>query len=277
MKPPLARPHVRASLVFLAMLVLIATFADLIASDTPLLAAAGHKIVLLPKAHGPWDWAVSAPLAVNEHMLGRTIHAARSSVLVTASVVALALAFGVPLGAAAGYGPPLFNALLSRAVELSGALPTLVVLAIVQTNHAVHGLTSFIAVLAVLSALRTARLVRGEVMRVAGQEFIVAARAIGTPRLRLVAVQVLPHVMGPVLVVAAFTAANVVALEAAFSFVGLGLPEQIPSWGSLLGSADKSGSLLLPALSIAATTGACFLVADALDDALSARRGRSRT
>jgi peptide/nickel transport system permease protein len=191
----------------------------------------------------------------------------------------VAVALGLLLGTLAGMGPPIADALLCRAVELSGALPTLVVLAIVRSVEAVPSVVSFIAVLAILRAVRIARLVRGEVLRVAGQEFVLAARAGGIPEWRIATGHVLPHVMGPVLVAATFTLASVIALEAALSFVGLGLPAEMPSWGGLLGQAGSdvpAAAVVVPALAIVMTTAAAWLVADALDDALSARRGRSR-
>jgi ABC-type dipeptide/oligopeptide/nickel transport system permease subunit len=305
-KSPLARVPARVSLVFLAMLVLTAVFADLLASDRPLMGARAGRVHVLPAiAASPetadaagWDWALWPPIRASAqvptpgapHLLGidadgvdvlaRTIHGARSSVLVTALVLAVALVFGLLGGALAGYGPPIADALLARLVELSGALPTLVLLVLVRALEPIPSLVSFVAVLAVLRALLIARLVRGEVLRVAGQEFIVAARGLGASTWRIATRQILPHVMGPVLVAVTFSAASVVALEAALSLVGLGLPSDAPSWGALLGEAGSSGNravLAAPAAAIVATTLALWLVADALDDASSARRGRSRT
>jgi peptide/nickel transport system permease protein len=138
---------------------------------------------------------------------------------------------------------------------------------------------SFVAVVAALRAVRIARLVRGEILRVAGQDFVLSARALGVPEWRIATTHVLPHVMGPVLVAATFTLSSVVALEAALSFVGLGLPAHVPSWGGLLGQAGSGVpalAIVVPAVAVVTTTAAAWLVADALDDALSARRGRSR-
>jgi ABC-type dipeptide/oligopeptide/nickel transport system permease subunit len=305
-KSPLARAPARVSLLFLAMLVLTAVFADLLASDQPLLGARAGRVHLLPgisnaassAGSATWDWALWPPIRASArtpspgapHLLGvdtdgvdvlaRTIHGARSSVLITALVLAVALGLGVLGGALAGCGPPLADALLARLVELTGALPTLVLLVIVRVIEPIPSLVSFVAVLALLRSLLIARLVRGQVLRVAGQEFVVAARALGCSTWRIATRQILPHVMGPVLVAATFSAANVVALEAALSFVGLGLPSDAPSWGALLGQAGSSENralLATPAIAIVVTTLACWLVADALDDALSARRARSRT
>ena len=305
--PLMARPSVRASLIFLAMLALIAVFADLIASDAPLVASIDGRVRVLPglaeRPSGAPDWAVWAPIRASAHapsadgpsappsgahllgtdadgidVLARTVHGARSIVVVTLSVLGIALVLGLCAGALAGFGPRVADALLARAVELSGALPTLVLLALVRAVEEVPTMLSFVIVLGTLRALRIARLVRGEFLRVSANDFVLAARALGAPARHIAVQHVLPHVMGPVLVAAAFTAASVVALEAALSFVGLGLPPELPAWGALLGQVGRelsATSALLPALGIVATTGACCLLADALDDALGARRGRA--
>lgn len=300
----LFRTPARVALLFLALLCLVATFADLIVSGGPLVAGSRGQLHVLSGRDGDWDWRLDPLLSASPvtpsasgparppsaaHWLGtdsegvdvlaRTVHGARSSVLVTLSVLAIALSFGLVLGGLAGMGPPLWDALLARIVELTGALPTLVVLAIVRSVETVPGVLSFVAVVAALRAVRIARLVRGEILRVAGQDFVLAARALGVPEWRIAVTHVLPHVMGPVLVAATFTLASVVALETALSFVGLGLPADVPSWGGLLGQAGSGVGAIavaVPALAVVATTTAAWLVADALDDALSARRGRSR-
>jgi ABC-type dipeptide/oligopeptide/nickel transport system permease subunit len=307
MKAPLARAPARAALLFLALLVLLATFADLIACGGPLIGSEDGKLRLFsPSAStGSWQWKLeplvgaspslpsssgpsSPPSAAHwlgtdaegVDVLARTIHGARSSVLVTLAVLSVALALGLLGGLVAGMGPPIADALLARAVELTGALPTLVVLAIVRTVEVVPSVVSFVAVIAVFRAVRIARLVRGEVLRVAAQDYVLASRALGSPPWRVAARHMLPHVMGPVLVAATFTAASVVALEAALSFVGLGLPSDLPTWGGLLGQAgdvSQPAAVVAPALAIVTTTAAAWLLADALDDSLSARRGRSRT
>lgn len=286
----LARPAVRASLVFLAMLTLVAIFADLIASDSPLVASGAAGIEVLPgvqRALTPTqpEWAVWAPVRANPlatnapnamAVLAGTVHGARSVVLITLAVLAISLVLGLAGGALAGYGPPVADALLARVVELTGALPTLVVLAVVRAIEHVPSIVSFVLVVAVLRGVRIARLVRGEMLRVSAEDYVVAARALGAPGWRVAGRHVLPHVAGPVLVAVAFTAAGVVALEAGMSFVGLGLPADVPSWGALLGRARELGApALVPATAIVVTTAACWLVADALDDALAARRGRA--
>jgi ABC-type dipeptide/oligopeptide/nickel transport system permease subunit len=290
----------KAALLTLSLLVLVAVFADLIASEAPLVAHGHGSWVVLPavvKPHGSAktelvraperaDFALFAPIRPGPgHPLGTdakgrdaltlVIKGSRTVVLTTFTVLVIAVALGTALGTLAGQGSPLPDALLARAVELTGALPTLVLLALLRTGGLLPSWLSFVLVLGALRTLEIARLVRGEVLRVGGTDFVLAARALGNSTRGIITRHVLPHVLGPLLVSAAFTAASVVALEAALDFVGLGLPEEAPSWGQLLGQVGSgvgSGALVAAASAVLVTTACLYVVADALDDRIAARR-----
>ncbi|MBE7481359.1 MAG: ABC transporter permease [Polyangiaceae bacterium] len=291
------RLAVRIASTLLALLVLLAVFADLIASDAPILARYRGSWLVLPVVTEPALLAridraeleqggvIWAPLRASPtrdaatpqsgtQRWAQTVHGARSVVVTTLGVLALALALGVPIGALAGRGN-FADALLSRAVELTGALPSLILVAALQAGRVAPSWLAFVVILGALRGVEVARLVRGEVLRVSGTEFVLAARALGGSPLRVVVRHVLPHVWGPVIVNATFGAAAVVALEAALSFVGLGLPDPVPSWGRLLGQVGSAGAwpLLGPAAGILGTTVCLYVVADFLDDRVSARRG----
>lgn len=291
------RLAVRVATTLLALLVLLAVFADLIASDAPILARYRGSWLVLPAVTAPGllarvdraeleqgglVWAPlrasptrepAAPLTRSQRW-ALTVHGARSVVVTTLGVLALALGLGVPLGALAGRGS-FADALLGRAVELTGALPSVVLVAALQAGRVVPSWLAFVVILGALRGVEIARLVRGEVLRVSGTEFVLAARALGGSPLRVVVRHVWPHVWGPVIVNATFGAASVVALEAALSFLGLGLPDQVPSWGRLLGQVSAAGAwpLLGPAAGILGTTVCLYVIADFLDDHVAARRG----
>jgi ABC-type dipeptide/oligopeptide/nickel transport system permease subunit len=151
---------------------------------------------------------------------------------------------------------------------------------VLRASNAVSAWLGFVIVLSFLRSVEIARLVRGEVLRVEGTDYLLAARALGASTRHVIRDHVLRHMLGPVLVSAAFTAASVVALEAAFGFVGLGLSSDSASWGALLGqigSGLAARAWIVPALAAVLTTLACYTVADALDDWICARRdGPSR-
>lgn len=302
-----------AGLVVLALFALVGLFADLLASEVPLVARRDGAWLVLPAitatpalraaAADPSreGWTLWAPVRAGpttrsevganaprsgQHLLGTDtdgrdvlalmIHGTRTTMLATLLVLSIALGIGVAFGALAAHGPEIVDALLTRTVELTGALPTVVLLALLHASRTLPEWLSFVIVVSALRSVEIARLVRGEVLRVEGNDFILAARALGVPSLGILRRHVLPHVWGPVLVSAAFIGAAVVALEAAMSFLGLGLAASMPSWGGLVGQAGHGipARALVPALGcIALTTGAWYVLADALDDRISARRG----
>jgi peptide/nickel transport system permease protein len=307
-------------LALLGLLLLVAVFADLLASEAPLVMSRGGKVTVLPALSAPEtvrgrtaaeiaallgtkDWAVWPPVRAGgvagpaggsgggggPHLLGtdhqgrdvvaRFIHGARTTVLFGAAVLAVSLLLGLPLGALAGAGPRPAGWLLSRAVELSGSFPAIVLVMLVRSSQPSGGVVSFVALVGVLSAIRMARLLRGEVSVVASEPFVVAAVALGARPSRVMWRHILPHALRPVLVCAAFTAASVVAFEAAMSFLGLGLPAWLPSWGSQLGELNQPGGIRvawLPALGIVLTTAALCKLGDCIELGLGPRVGGQR-
>jgi len=317
----LRRWPTRVAAVLLALLALIGVFADLLASEAPLVAhkdgtwwvlpaltepsVRGRTSTEIARELGQDAWVVWAPVragpttradigplappsdahplgtdAASRDVLSVLVHGARGVMLTTLVVVIVALVFGIPLGTLAGVGTALPDALLARSVELTGALPTVVLLTLVHVSGLLPGWLGFVVVLSALRAVQMARLVRGEVLRVSGSEFLLAARAVGGSTPRVIRHHVMPHVWGPVLVSAAFTAAAVVGLEAATSFLGLATTADTATWGSLLGGAGsgiRAQALWPAAFASISTTGAWYVLGDALDDWVCARReGPSR-
>ena len=317
MSAVLSRTSARASAVLLALLVLVAVFADLLASDAPVLALRDGTLSVLPAVTAPnpsrhhaaepavpdsqpYRWALWAivrasaetrsaagPLSApsSQHVLGtdaegrdvlcRLIHGTRSMVVAASAVMLIALVVGIGLGALAGVGPRLADFVLSRSVELTSMWPSLILVAVARTAEPAPSIVTFVLIVGLLRALTIARLVRGEVLRVSRQPFVTVARALGMHPSRVLARHILPHVLGPALVSAAFAAGSVVALEAALAFVGLGLPASYPSWGAMLGQAGSgAGALVLvpPALGILLTCGSCYVLAEALEEAWDPRR-----
>ena len=134
----------------------------------------------------------------------------------------------------------------------------------------------FIA-LGAVSWLTMARIVRGQVISLKNQEFILAARALGVPTTRLLVRHVLPNVLAPALVAAALSIANVILLEAALSYLGIGLPEPTASWGTIIENGAKRvvdlwWLTVFPGLAILVTVFACNALGDALRDAFDPRQ-----
>ncbi|MEB2311537.1 MAG: ABC transporter permease subunit [Sorangiineae bacterium] len=227
---------------------------------------------------GPARNAARSPAGnamASHEALRETLRGLPGALGTSAAVLALSLLLGVPLGVVSGYLSPLADALLARLVEFLGAWPTLVVVGVAWMAQDRPDAFSLIAALAVTRAVRIARLTRGEVLRVGGEEFVLAARALGASPREVLVRHVLPHALTPALTAAAFSAAAVVGLEAALGYLGVDLPAPLPSWGALLAAGGGPGVVVWPALAALLTTGSVYLVALGLDDAL-ARRQRLR-
>lgn len=293
----LSRAVARLSLLYVALLVLVAIFSDLIASSTPvLLRHEGRWSVLPAIVHdasprsaarpAPGDWTVWPLLRtpppgetaahVPHAVLAETVSGARDVVVITGAVLAVALTLGVTGGMLAGAISPLLDALLARAVELSGALPTLILLAVARVAEGHADALTFVAIVGLTRAVSIARLVRGEALRVSAEDHVLAGRALGLPPMRLLRAHVLPHVLEPAWVSAAFTAAAVVGFQAALGFIGLGPWPAGSSWGSMIGQSPGAAASLGPAVAIVLTTGALYALGDALDTAQSKRRRATR-
>jgi oligopeptide transport system permease protein len=205
--------------------------------------------------------------------MASALQGARGSAVAVVGVLAIAVPLGWSLGLLAGAGPRIADTLLARAIEFGGVLPTVVLVAVVVAAEPTA--ESFVLVVGVTRALYLARIVRGEALRVSHAAHVMAARALGVSRLRVLTGHVSPPTLGPLLVGTAFTAAATLGLETTLSFMGLGLSQDAASWGSQLSSSSGPATAAL-AVAIALATGACVLLADVLDDALSPHRSLRR-
>jgi ABC-type dipeptide/oligopeptide/nickel transport system permease subunit len=204
-----------------------------------------------------------APDATQAEIWHWWVRATRNVVLVTVSVASLALVLGGLLGALAIYSARGIGVALARLVELTGALPSLILIGVLRFWDPTGGILALVGTLAVLRALDVAQLVRTHVLHALLSDHVEASRALGASRRWQFRVHILPALIGPLLVHLAFGASSVVGLEAALSFAGLGLPVEIPSWGGALGQIYKGGSPLGiagVALSIGLTSAALYAV-----------------
>ena len=197
--------------------------------------------------------------AVSAGYFGRTLaggspvaewlEGARTATLTVALVVPIALVVGLTVGALSALGPPVFDSLLSRAMEVASGMPSVVV-AVVLSRIVETRWLAIASTLALLRGLETAKVIRARLTTLDATEFVVAVRALGAGEVRLFHKHLLPHVIGSALASATLTAAAVMALEAALSFLGLG--SFGPSWGAILGRSVSAGT---PALATGAVLG----------------------
>lgn len=225
--------------------------------------------------------SVEHPMGCDElgrDVLARVVYGARASLLVAIAVVGLAGAAGTALGATAGLAGGGWERLVVGAADACLAFPgTLLAIALVAALG--PALRHVVLALVLLGWVGYARLVRGQVLRLREEEFVLAARALGAPPLRVLWRHVLPNVAPALLVQASASLAGAVLAEASLSFLGLGLQPPTPSWGAMVDAGrghllDAPHVALFPGLALAGTVLAFNFLGDALADRLDPRSAR---
>jgi peptide/nickel transport system permease protein len=210
-------------------------------------------------------------------VLSRLIYGSRVSLAVGLGSVALAMSFGIAVGIVAGYLGGAVDAVLMRLVDAAISIPRLLVLIMVVALWGRLGTVPLTLLMAGTGWFTVSRLVRAETLALRDREFVLAARALGVPTPRLLVRHVLPNVLAPALVAAALSIANVILLEAALSYLGIGLPAPTASWGTIIEDGAKRvvelwWLTLFPGLAILVTVFACNALGDALRDAFDPRQ-----
>ncbi len=222
-------------------------------------------------------------------MLAQVMAGGQVSLLVGVTAMLLSLVLGAFVGVIAGFFKTL-DGLLMRLTDLFLALPLLPLLLVIimlfrDTLRSTFGPETgifflIVFVIGITSWMQTARIVRGEVLALKEQEFIIAANSIGTRRHRIISRHILPNVLSPILVSATLGIANAIITESALSFLGLGFPSDFPTWGRLLFDGKDFMQLtparvIWPGLAISLTVLSVNYIGDGLRDALDPRiRGR---
>lgn len=289
-----------------ALLVLVAVFADMLASDRPIACKVDGHVVLFANvtqvavdasraewsvgalvAHGPSS--TSAPLlrpgAERGHPFGtdrlgrdvfaRVVHGTRSYLVFALLAMAASIALGVLFGALAGlFGGPT-DAFVSRAIESISAFPPLVLVLGIQAAVPTPTLLTLFLAIALTRWPEIARLVRGEVILASTRDYALAARALGASPLRVLRKHIMPNVLGPLVVAAALGVSAVVLTEASLDFLRIGPPAGAASWGETMSEfRDASGAwwlLAFPGLFLVATVIALTLLGEAIRDRLDPR------
>jgi peptide/nickel transport system permease protein len=245
------------------------------------------EIDFTARLQGP-SWA--HPLGTDDlgqDLLARILYGGRISIAVGFAAMSVAVVFGVLIGSLAGMAGGRLDAALMWFTDLFLSLPQLPLLLLIiylfrDTLTGIVGpeLGVFILVVVVIGGFRwmpVARLVRAQFFSLREKEFVEAARALGASRTRLVWRHILPNALGPVIVAATIDVAAAIIAESTLSFLGLGFPPDIPTWGRLLFDAKDNLDFaphwaLFPGLAIFLTVVSINFVGDGLRDALDPRR-----
>jgi peptide/nickel transport system permease protein len=246
-----------------------------------------NEIDFKAKLKGP-SWA--HPLGTDDlgqDLLARILYGGRISLAVGIVAMSIALTVGVVIGALAGYAGGAIDHTLMRLTDLFLSLPQLPLLLLVvylfrdvvrQTLGPEVGI--FALIVAVIGGLRwmpVARLVRAQFLSLREKEFVEAARGLGAPPLRQILRHILPNAMGPVIVAGSLDVATAIIAESTLSFLGLGFPPDIPTWGRILFDAKDNLDFaphwaLFPGTAIFLTVLSINYIGDGLRDALDPRK-----
>jgi peptide/nickel transport system permease protein len=255
---------------------------------------------------GPWLWPVpineidftaklkppsmAHPMGTDDlgqDVLARIIYGGRISLAVGLAAMVVAVLVGVVIGAIAGMSSGRVDAALMWITDLFLSLPQLPLLLLViylfrDALKSAFGPEGgvFILIVLVIGGLRwmpVARLVRAQFLSLREKEFVEAAKALGASRARLVVMHILPNAMGPVIVAGTIDVAAAIIAESTLSFLGLGFPPDIPTWGRVLFDAKDYLDIaphwaIFPGMMIFLTVLSINFIGDGLRDALDPRR-----
>lgn len=246
-----------------------------------------NDIDFAAKLQGP---SLSHPLGTDDlgqDVLARMMYGGKISLAVGFAAMLVALTVGVLVGSVAGMASGWVDAALMWLTDLFLALPTLPLLLLVmylfrESMKKVLGVEggAFVLIVVVIGGLRwmpVARLVRAQFLSLREKEFVEAARALGASKVRQVVQHILPNALGPVIVVGTIDVAAAIIFESTLSFLGLGFPSDVPTWGSMLRDAKDYLDIaahwaLFPGGAIFLTVLAINFIGDGLRDAFDPRR-----
>ena len=224
---------------------------------------------------------------LGQDVLARMLYGGRISLAVGVTSMLIAITIGVLIGAVAGYGGGGVDNTLMRVTDLFLCLPGLPLLLLLvylfrEPLKKALGPEAgvFILVVAVIGGLRwmaVARLVRAQFLSLREKEFVEAARGLGAAPLRQIRRHILPNAMGPVIVAATIDVALAIIAESSLSFLGLGFPPDIPSWGRILYDAKDNLDFaphwaIFPGTAIFLTVLSINYIGDGLRDAFDPRK-----
>jgi oligopeptide transport system permease protein len=236
-----------------------------------------------PDGSFSWTHPMGTDIAGRD-LLARVLLGGRISLMVGLISTFVSLVIGTAYGATAGYLGGRTDDLMMRIVDVLYSIPymmiVIVLLALFGNRSPFGQLVLLFLALGAVSWLTMARIVRGQVITLKNQEFVLAARATGVRPARIVARHLVPNTLGPVIVYATLTIPSVMLLEAFLSFLGLGVQAPLASWGSLAADGVQNiavfpWQLIGPGLTMALTLFSLNFIGDGLRDAIDPQMRKS--
>ena len=255
---------------FLAILAILAIFPGVFAPHPPNFAAPE----VLGQGPSAAHWLGYDEIGRDE--LSRIIYGTRVALIVALLATLIAVTIGVTVGATAGYFGGWVDSLLSRLIDTIMAFPTLALL-IALVAVVGPSLKTTILVIGATVWAAYARVARGDVLSIRERDYVLAARAVGANDRRIILRHIVPNIVGPIIVLATLAVGSIIILEAALSFLGLGVQPPTADWGNMLASGrgyvrTYPHIVIAPGVMISLTVLAFNLIGDGLRDALDPRQ-----
>jgi peptide/nickel transport system permease protein len=270
---------VRFGVIVLGILLFAALFAPYLGTLDPsamdsshINTAAGARAAFaLPDGSTPMHSFWFGADSFGRDIYSRVLYGTRVSLLVGASTALVAISLGALLGMLAGYFR-FVDAILMRFMDGLMAIPS-ILLAIALVAALGAQVWTVVVAIAIPEIPRVTRLVRSLVLTLREEPFVEAAKALATPTPTILLRHILPNALAPMIVQGTFVAASAVLTEAVLSFLGLGLPSDIPTWGNIMAEGrvqftQYPGNVLFPAMFLVPTVLAINLLGDGLRDVL---------
>ena len=261
------RPKFAIAALLILFVVVVALFPALFTGADPGYADPGQSLLSPSAAH----W-FGTDLQGHD-IYARTIYGARASITVGLGATLVVLVAGGALGALAGFYGGWLDTVVSRVADVFFGIPLL--LAAIVLMQVMHHRTvwTVIAILALFGWPQIARITRGAVLEIRGSDYVLAAKALGMNRFGILLRHVLPNAIGPVIAVSTIALGLFIVTEATLSYLGVGLPPSVVSWGGDINVDQirlRAGSPILfyPAGALAITVLAFMIMGDVLCDAL---------
>jgi peptide/nickel transport system permease protein len=278
------------ALAFIVLLIIMAIIAPLIvdlAGAPDPKAQSSEALDLFGGPTGPSDQHWFGVDQLGRDIFSRTIYGARVSLEVAFIATGLAVIIGVLIGLVAGFYRGFVDTFLSRLTDVVLAFPILLLgLGLAAACSGAEGcfggliepgLPVVIMTIAIINWTYIARIVRGQVLSLREKEFVEAARSLGASNTRIITREILPNLLAPLIVYSSLLIPANILLEAALSFLGVGVSGGTASWGAMISDAtnlfpDAWWFMLFPGIALLLTVLAFNLVGDGLQDALDPRR-----
>ena len=215
--------------IIIVLLILVSIFADVLAPYRY------TEIHLVDRLQGASARYLLGTDQLGRDLLSRLIVGARISMLVGLAATTLNLVVAVLIGGISGFLGGKVDLVVQRFIDAWMAFPGLLLLLTIMSIVG-RGLPQIIVVLGLAGGIGASRVVRGAVIGIKENDYFLAARAAGTPTSQILVRHVLPNIMAPVIIIFSINIGGVIISEASLSFLGFGLPPEVPSWGGMLSS-----------------------------------------